>query len=395
MPHFDLARLAALGNTLKTGSAAAISAALETTPVVPPDGLAIISRMKEKQTGVVGAAWQDPAKDAKTNVSQPAAAFSKLKYTNSGDMLGFIEMGLPRAPEFIGAATFDVKVNVQIASAAQVAGRIPCWWLPWLSQHIIKIKIASLATTPTIDLGGTKGSVPNPGLFFTAAINGCSVFAVGSPQNPSLYHAGITGTLEKALGNTEFTRLGGTSEAVWRNLLGRAGSAKPIGETNRGRYVAERTSATASDTDRYHPTSNPDLYTTFEALRFEATLNRRNDISAVEVTPWGAVFGVRDGAGNWSFTLVRNATVTYYHLVKKYKYFFSKPVPTAVGEKRLDTGRMNPDGSAHDLSGLDKKGKEAAYAERAYSMCVNLGHEQFFPGGGAAVYHDHNTIQII
>lgn len=391
MAHFDAARLAALSTTLKSGPTAAKRQALETTPIVPPNGDALVGKMVEKNAANN---WVNTVRSTEGPFAA-SADWTKLKYEQSGDMLGFIEMSVPRIEEFVGAASFKVKLAAEIARATDVANLIPCWWLPWLSRHIIKIKIASLATAPTINLGGTKGSVPNPGLFFTAAINGCSVFAVGDARAPSLYHAGLTGSLEKALGAPEFRRLGGTSEAVWRQLLGRAGTAKQIGETNRDRYVAQRTSPTAAEESRYMSGENFDKYTTLEALRLEANLNRRNDITGVTVIPWGAVFGIRDDAGSWSFTLVRNATVTYYYLVRKKKFVFSKPVSKAVGEKRVGIDRLNSDGSTMDLSALDKDARDKAFAERICSIALNLGHEQFFPGGGAAVYQDFNTFQII
>lgn len=56
----------------------------------------------------------------------------------------------------------------------------PCYFLPWSSKRIVKLKL------------GNQHAV-----FATAAINGCSVFTRGNPASPTVYHAGIDGTLDK------------------------------------------------------------------------------------------------------------------------------------------------------------------------------------------------------
>ena len=59
------------------------------------------------------------------------------------------------------------------------AGYRPIWFLPWADLNIIRL---------TIPVKGTSN--PDPDIFFTAAINGCSVFVQGSARHPTVYHAG-------------------------------------------------------------------------------------------------------------------------------------------------------------------------------------------------------------
>ena len=65
-------------------------------------------------------------------------------------------------------------------AAANPGGWVPVYWLPW--------NTAGAAIRLTIP--ARSAANPGPDVFFTAAINGCSVFFQGTPQNPTIYHCG-------------------------------------------------------------------------------------------------------------------------------------------------------------------------------------------------------------
>jgi predicted nucleic-acid-binding Zn-ribbon protein len=343
---------------------------LRSTPINPPDGY----------TGM--------ALTTKTS-SNHDRDWTKLTIRDTVDMMGFIKMGAVIRDQ-VGALTFRLKFAYEgLQLTPSRAGLIPCWFLPWKSRHIMKLKIADFATNPSLNLGPGIDPAPNPDLFFTAAINGCSVFIVGKPSQPSAYHAGITGQLKSAIGLTEFTRLGGTSEAVWRSLLGRtATTAKPVGEVNRNDYVAQRIGPGGGEENRITSSGN---YTTFQALMLESHLQGRSDLAAVRVTPWGCVFGLRDNAGNWSFNLVKNATVEYFRVVRKKKALGGTKT-RQVGEQVPSPNAIRPDGTI-DAALLSQL--KVQYTEAKVNTCVNLGYQEFYPAGSTASYHDLGTINII
>jgi len=295
---------------------------LRTHPVNPPDGYTGMA-LTDKTSGNRDRDW------------------TKMTIRNTADMVGFIKMGAIIRDQ-VGALTFRLKyVNEGLTQNASRTGLIPCWFLPWKSRQLMKLKIEDATTSPNLNLGATIDPVPNPELFFTAAINGCSVFVVGDPKHPSVYHAGITGNLKSALGLTDFMRLGGTSEAVWRSLVGRSGTAtKPLGEVNRNDYVAQRVGSASREQDRIMSHGN---YTTFQAMMLESEIQGRNDLAAIKVTPWGCVFGLRDTAGQWSFNLVKNASIEYFRVVRKKK--LGKTKLKQVGERMPSPNAIRADGT--------------------------------------------------
>jgi hypothetical protein len=361
--------------TLDTGSFAQKLAFLRTTPINPPDG-AVIPKYTR---GYV---------PPKSDDTEPFQEFTKVKIDQAIDMIAFIKFKIVVRDQ-VGALTFETKSPRELKKASDRVGYIPIWWLPWKSRNIVKIKIPDVATSPTIAGGGGIDPVPNPGIFFTAAINGCSVFAVGSARAVSLYHAGITGELSKALGD-RFATLGGTSEAVWQSLVGRnATPGKAVGQVTRSEYVAERKPGTAGEQDRFKTPEG--TYTTHRGSTFQDFLSGKTDLDAVSVSPWGCVFGLRSDAGDWSFTLMKNATLEYFRLTNK-KRLIGKPKKVQVMEKTLQWNVLKPDGSVNQAM-LD--GLKEPYKESKFATCVSLGYREFFPGNNSAVYHDFSTITLV
>src|SRR5262249_48847271 len=76
----------------------------------------------------------------------------------------------------------------------------PLYFLPWPSDAIVQM---------ALPLRGTAGAgVPDPDVFFTAPINGCSIFFTVNSAAPTVYHAG-----------TQDESLGMNSGKFWRNLF--------------------------------------------------------------------------------------------------------------------------------------------------------------------------------
>jgi hypothetical protein len=101
--------------------------------------------------------------------------------------------------------------------------------------------------------------------------------------------------------------------------------------------------------------------TTSKAAELEKKLEKKSGITEVEVNPWGAVFGLRDSTGNWSFYLVKNATIGY----KRYRYQKLGIIPYS----------RSKDPTTYNV--------------------INLGYLQFFPGRGETHYRDFNIKALV
>ncbi len=172
------------------------------------------------------------------------------------------------------------------------AHSFPIYYLPWDSNKVLRMALPLKGTAPP--------DLPDPDIFFTAGINGCSVFIEGTQQNPTVYHAG-----------TE-DKLGGiNSGKYWRDLFreysapaaAEAKGAKTFGEVKKSQYI----SGQGKETDASLQS------TTRTGLRYQSFLGgKQKDIDVTLVQPWGCVFGLRNRAGDWTFYLQKNAVVQYY-----------------------------------------------------------------------------------
>lgn len=137
----------------------------------------------------------------------------------------------------------------------------------------------------------------SPNRFFTAAINGCSVFVTGAANAPTVHHAG---------GDTSTNGLAAQA-AFWRNLMVGLGHVG-VAEVNKEDYIKNSTVLLDGGG-----------HTTQAARDYKAWLEAdyAGELEIEDVRPWGAVIGLRDGAGNWSFYLQENASVSYYTLAQE------------------------------------------------------------------------------
>lgn len=259
--------------------------------------------------------------------SNAAIEFTKVALDDAGERIGYVELKRASGAKE-GALTFDCTTADATPTGARANG-VPIWWLPWESRHMIKIKIVA-QTTALSDSAGVP--LPNPDLFFTAAVSGCSVFVRGGPVTPSVYHGGIDGklvddtsgkfTVRGVFSKRQFKRLGGSTPAFWRQVLSgmdydthrgdvdlltpTAGANKfnrpndPVGEINTTHYTSDKGTKSTRNSRAFE-----------QFLKKQAkTCNRRIDV----IAPWGSVFGLRSGA-NWTFYLQQNVLVVYTNLL--------------------------------------------------------------------------------
>ncbi len=354
-------------------------------PVYPPSGSIRPGRVIKAPRG-------------RTDVAPRAnfVQFSKQKLENAADRIAFIKFVDDQSnTPHKGALSFDIKYgdDPSLSTVGSRAGYIPIWWLPWNGAGaVVKLKIED-ANTATFPVGPGVAPIPNPKFFFTAAVNGCSVIIRGDDRGPSCYHAGIDGTTVKdAMGEDNFNALGGTVEQVWRNIIEgvyyrKSGqdtvlAPKPLahhkggqlkkdkdtwGEINRNDYVAERDPL---NPDKYFtvPGSLPNqrMNTTLLAKTFQefARNENRNLLTEIEVSPWGCVFGLRDGTGTWKMYLQRNSTITYRRLRKRH----------GVGKLRF--GDLEPFGPQQ-------------------TVFVTLAIQRFFPDKAAIHYREFSQVQLV
>jgi hypothetical protein len=163
-------------------------------------------------------------------------------------------------------------------------GWVPMYYLPWCPGKILSLKIPPLDPT----LGGAE-----PNVFFTAAINGCSIFFQGNPKHPTIYHAG---------GNPVTT--GRDTTLVWRQLVNflKDSTQGAIGaEINKTHHVTE-----------WHmdPTKPKGTQKSLDYSSYLTTNYKSPTVTVSSVSPWGCVFGYRDNNDDWNFFLQENATVT-------------------------------------------------------------------------------------
>ena len=215
-------------------------------PVHPPDGKLVVGHFTTKAPHVAGPV---PTTDGYGQVK-----FSKQKLVNLVDRVAFLRCIDETSAGEAGALSFEVKYADELTTTVSRAGRAPAWWLPWNnSGALVKLTIEP-STTPTLNFGPGIANQANPNMFFTAAINGCSVFAYGSLDGPSVYHAGLGGDVLASLGASA-AGLGTTSEEAWENLLnhvtfsgsniapavGNRKQNKPnFSSVDKSEYVAER-----------------------------------------------------------------------------------------------------------------------------------------------------------
>lgn len=181
--------------------------------------------------------------------------------------------------EGIGVVRFRSSFDVR-------PGWAPVYFLPWESGGaIVRLRIPPKGTTD-----------PDPDIFLTAAINGCSVFVQGDATSPTLYHAGGD------TGQSDPNEAARFWRQALRHHINNSASARGRGrvaaEVNKTEYVKTPGTVGNSTTPRAQEYEN----------WLKAKLDKAGRFTVTMVNPWGCVMGIRKGTA-WSFYLQENATV--------------------------------------------------------------------------------------
>ena len=202
------------------------------------------------------------------------------------------------------------------AGYTQMGDAEPVYFLPWdESGAIVKLTIPRKGELAT-----------DPDIFFTAAINGCSVFVQGSANAPTVYHAGGNTGRQDHNDAARFWRM------ALRNHIRTSETAQGRGqvaaEINKTHYV--KTPGTVGNS------------TTPVAQQYEDELKRllkkNKSVKITMVNPWGCVFGVRTG-NDWAFYLQENGTVVC-------NYVTDSTVRTISYAKPMRLTKIFPGGSS-------------------------------------------------
>lgn len=313
VPAYSDSEIQQFQRVLAGNDAASKLAYFRQIPVSPPNSA----------TGNLISAGRGFLKDQTYNA---AIDFTKVKLDDAGERICYIDLKRATVAKE-GALTFDCATADSTPLAARANGA-PIWWLPWESRRMVKIKIGAQGA-PLLDSLGN--ALPNPNLFFTAAVSGCSVFVRGGTTTPSIYHGGIDGKLADGVNGkilvrgvfnkNQFKRLGGSTPAFWRQVLSGMDYDMNKGDNDLlqgtvGANKFNRVNDPVAEVNTTHYTSDKGTHTTRNSRNFESFLKkqaksrgRRIDV----VAPWGAVFGLRNGA-NWSFYLQQNVLIVYTKL---------------------------------------------------------------------------------
>lgn len=209
------------------------------------------------------------------------------------------------------------------------ANWVPVYWLPW----------QTVGAAIRITIPQRVGAAPGPDIFFTAAINGCSVFFQGSAQQPTIYHAG---------GATEVGSNQNTAAQFWQEVLADFVQKDQARGKNKGVV-----SASQIDKRQYIKTPGvgpPNLgagegTSTMRAMAYRKWLeDTTKDVLRIEdVSPWACVMGIRTG-DDWEFYIQENATVIY-HQLKKEKKGMARATETRYVARPMTIYKVFPGGT--------------------------------------------------
>lgn len=191
-------------------------------------------------------------------------------------------------------------------------GAIPCYYLPWQKDHMLRIKLK-----PSVHHAATSGlrrEVVEPNLFVTAALQGCSIMVSGDPRQPVVYHlnaSSTTGPAGETFGGGD-AQFDIAARAKVQHMRGRFDMARAQ-HPKEGPPVGGFTTAGAHVTD-YMPGVKPMIATGLQARYWPRVKNRararRDGSPEIQVGQFGTVFGVRK-SGLWSFYRQTRTVISY------------------------------------------------------------------------------------
>jgi hypothetical protein len=232
------------------------------------------------------------------------------------------------------------------ATYAVTPNYVPVYYLPWEDAGAsirLTIPVAAVNKGPSHPLDPA-----DPYLFFTAAINGCSIFFRGTPQHPTIFHCG---------GSTGRTALNDQAQ-FWQEVMAEFVQSD---DAKLGRQ-AKLGPLYANSVDKRDYIKNPNVTTTFGAAggQVNTTANAKSyqgklrgkhalgKLSVESVNPWGCVLGRRADNGDWTFYLQENATIRYHEISRNPIKLISGFKSTSYAVARpLVYSEIFPNGPAH------------------------------------------------
>ena len=243
--------------------------------IAPPDDVGMYVGSKRKTMQKSGKSF-----DFNRTPSLKKVAWANIKKVPKLDRANVTFM-----PVSEQAITFDLSFE------KRGKRHVPMYFLPWSAGGaIIRLTIPRVRDI-------VQGQLDSP-YFFTATITGCSIFIKGTPDHPTIYHAG------GETGENDPT----AAAQFWLDLM----------QTHSTHHGAIK--AVVDKTDYIRSPDTPNQRTTQAAVLYETWLKNKNrpDLDIQFVEPWGCVFGLRDDQGNWSFYLQENVTVFFYKMSKRF-----------------------------------------------------------------------------
>lgn len=123
--------------------------------------------------------------DAKTHTQPGGAAIdSTLSVKGRIKQIAYTSLEEVRDPQNQQVEHNHYKLMFRCANEVGTGAGdyLACWFLPWASNHLTRMVISPKLPNRPDKL--------DPDIFFTAAINGCSVMATGDPKGPTITHGG-------------------------------------------------------------------------------------------------------------------------------------------------------------------------------------------------------------
>jgi hypothetical protein len=212
-----------------------------------------------------------------------------------------------------GLGKFSSHKNVHSISlfdAPQEHG-FPCFWLPWGGNEIYKMTLVDKRPDKT---GG------EPKIFFTAAVNGCSIFVEGSEEAPTVYHANALGMNPNGFDpNTQLFALRADRSMLMRDRLlaipePKRGNGVGLRVTEGGDYMIDYMQAVPTQEEQRLKEEaarwlrkKKIQYGTGTAM---GARGLQRDLDIQVETHEGTVFGVKKGK-RWSFYYQRRVSAQY------------------------------------------------------------------------------------
>lgn len=224
-----------------------------------------------------------------------------------------------RDRDTMAAGTVDVEFR---DTAARRERDFSAYFLPWVADEVVKIKLSDPRAAADDDVK----------IFFTAAVDGCSVFVEGDPRNPTVYHANAMshnpgGLNPKVAAEMINLRRAREQQMKARLLHARGtkdrfdpgtGGSRSYDQTAGNMRVAEMEDYAPSG---FGPISNADKVRILGSIPRVKTsriatgtgTNRLGE--TVDLAPQinfnGTVFGFKNRGGTWEFYYQRRAQVMY------------------------------------------------------------------------------------